>query len=216
MKIALNCLVLWLLGLAAAGRAQEPLAPLTLEQLEQMALSRNPTLVQATAAVDAARGRARSMGFGAEVRGPDERQTGELLTEVEPDDLLKFGLIPEFVGRLPVLATLEELDEGALIQILTEPKNALIKQYQRLFHMEGVELEVRVSALGAVAKRALARKTGARGLRSILEQILLDTMYELPTLENVSKVVVDESMVSADGKPLLIYSEQHKVASGSG
>ena len=107
-----------------------------------------------------------------------------------------------------MLATLEELDEDALIQILTEPKNALIKQYQRLFHMEGVELEVRTTALGAVAKRALARKTGARGLRSILEQILLDTMYELPTLENVSKVVVDESMVSADGKPLLIYSDQ--------
>jgi ATP-dependent Clp protease ATP-binding subunit ClpX len=117
---------------------------------------------------------------------------------------------------MPVVAALEELDEHALIQILTEPKNALIKQYQRLFHMEGVELEVRIPALGAVAKRALARKTGARGLRSILEQILLDTMYELPTLENVSKVVVDESMVSADGKPLLIYSEQHKVAGGSG
>ena len=125
-------------------------------------------------------------------------------------------VIPLFVGRLPVLATLEELDEGALIQILTEPKNALIKQYQRLFHMEGVELEVRSSALGAVAKRALARKTGARGLRSILEQILLDTMYELPTLENVSKVVVDESMVSADGKPLLIYSDSQKVAGGTG
>jgi len=115
-----------------------------------------------------------------------------------------------------VVAALEELDEHALIQILTEPKNALIKQYQRLFLMEGVELEVRIPALGAVAKRALARKTGARGLRSILEQILLDTMYELPTLENVSKVVVDESMVSADGKPLLIYSDQHKVAGGAG
>src|SRR6267143_1392862 len=121
-----------------------------------------------------------------------------------------------FVGRLPVLATLEELDEHALIQILTEPKNALIKQYQRLFLMEGVELEVRTPALGAVAKRALARKTGARGLRSILEQVLLDTMYELPTLENVSKVVVDEQMISADGKPLLIYSDQHKVAGSTG
>ena len=112
-------------------------------------------------------------------------------------------------------ATLEELDEHALIQILTEPKNALIKQYQRLFHMEGVELEIRTPALGAVAKKALARKTGARGLRSILETVLLDTMYELPTLENVSKVVVDEQMISADGKPLLIYSDQQKVAGGS-
>ena len=157
------------------------------------------------------------IGFGAEVRSPkNSKATYDLLKNVEPEDLIKYGLIPEFVGRLPVLATLEELDEGALIQILTEPKNALIKQYQRLFHMEGVELEVRTTALGAVAKRALARKTGARGLRSILEQILLDTMYELPTLENVSKVVVDESMVSADGKPLLIYSDSQKVAGGTG
>src|SRR6267143_6005697 len=154
--------------------------------------------------------------FGAEIKSPkNSRAIYDLLKNVEPEDLIKYGLIPEFVGRLPVLATLEELDEHALIQILTEPKNALIKQYQRLFHMEGVELEIRTSALGAVAKRALARKTGARGLRSILEQILLDTMYELPTLDNVSKVVVDESMVSADGKPLLIYSDSHKVASGS-
>jgi ATP-dependent Clp protease ATP-binding subunit ClpX len=157
------------------------------------------------------------IGFGAEVRSPkNSKATYDLLKNVEPEDLIKYGLIPEFVGRLPVLATLEELDEHALIQILTEPKNALIKQYQRLFHMEGVELEVRNTALGAVAKRALARKTGARGLRSILEQILLDTMYELPTLENVSKVVVDESMVSADGKPLLIYSDSQKVAGGTG
>jgi len=124
-------------------------------------------------------------------------------------------LIPEFVGRLPVVAALEELDEHALIQILTEPKNALLKQYQRLFLMEGVELEVRTLALGAVARRALARKTGARGLRSILENVLLDTMYELPTLENVSKVVIDEQMISADGKPLLIYSDQQKVAGSS-
>jgi ATP-dependent Clp protease ATP-binding subunit ClpX len=156
------------------------------------------------------------IGFGAEVRSPtNSKATYDLLKGVEPEDLIKFGLIPEFVGRLPVLATLEELDESALIQILTEPKNALIKQYQRLFHMEGVELEVRIPALGAVAKKALARKTGARGLRSILETVLLDTMYELPTLENVSKVVVDEQMISADGKPLLIYSDQHKVAGGS-
>src|SRR5579871_2083957 len=157
------------------------------------------------------------IGFGAEVRSPkNSKATYDLLKNVEPEDLIKYGLIPEFVGRLPVLATLEELDESALIQILTEPKNALIKQYQRLFHMEGVELEVRTPALGAVAKKALARKTGARGLRSILETVLLDTMYELPTLENVSKVVVDEQMISADGKPLLIYSEQHKVAGSSG
>jgi ATP-dependent Clp protease ATP-binding subunit ClpX len=156
------------------------------------------------------------IGFGAEVKSPgNSKATYDLLKSVEPEDLIKYGLIPEFVGRLPVLATLEELDEHALIQILTEPKNALIKQYQRLFHMEGVELEIRTPALGAVAKKALARKTGARGLRSILETVLLDTMYELPTLENVSKVVVDEQMISADGKPLLIYSDQQKVAGGS-
>src|ERR687898_658782 len=155
------------------------------------------------------------IGFGAPSRD-NRRDIGTVLKDVQPEDLIKYGLIPEFVGRLPVVATLEELDEKALIQILTEPKNALIKQYQKLFGMEGVELEVRNTALGAVAKRALARKTGARGLRSILEQILLDTMYELPTLENVSKVVVDESMVSADGKPLLIYSDSQKVAGGTG
>src|SRR5919206_168113 len=156
------------------------------------------------------------IGFGAEVRSPkNSKATYDLLKNVEPEDLIKYGLIPEFVGRLPVLATLEELDEHALIQILTEPKNALVKQYQRLFHMEGVELEIRPGALNAVAKKALARKTGARGLRSILEHVLLDTMYELPALENVSKVVVDEQMISADGKPLLIYSDSHKVASGS-
>src|SRR5881398_2536688 len=156
------------------------------------------------------------IGFGAEVKSPkNSKATYDLLKAVEPEDLIKYGLIPEFVGRLPVVAALEELDEHALIQILTEPKNALVKQYQRLFHMEGVELEIRTGALGAVAKRALARKTGARGLRSILEQVLLDTMYELPTLDNVSKVVVDESMVSADGKPLLIYSDSHKVAGSS-
>jgi ATP-dependent Clp protease ATP-binding subunit ClpX len=156
------------------------------------------------------------IGFGAEVRSPnDSKATYDLLKAVEPEDLIKYGLIPEFVGRMPVVAALEELDEKALIEILVAPKNALIKQYQRLFLMEGVELEVRPGALGAVATKALARKTGARGLRSILEQILLDTMYELPTLENVSKVVVDEQMVSADGKPLLIYSDPPKVAGGT-
>jgi len=150
------------------------------------------------------------------VRSPaDSKATFDLLKSVEPEDLIKYGLIPEFVGRMPVVAALEELDEKALIEILTEPKNALLKQYQRLFLMEAVELEVRPAALAAVAKRALARKTGARGLRSILEQVLLDTMYELPALENVSKVVVDEQMISADGKPLLIYSDQQKVVGGS-
>jgi ATP-dependent Clp protease ATP-binding subunit ClpX len=156
------------------------------------------------------------IGFGAEVRSPkDAKATFDILKGVEPEDLIKYGLIPEFVGRLPVVAALEELDESALIQILTEPKNALVKQYQRLFMMEGVELEIRPAALNAVAKKALARKTGARGLRSILENVLLDTMYELPTLDNVSKVVVDESMITADGQPLLIYSDQHKVAGSS-
>ena len=163
-----------------------------------------------------ARSEKSGIGFGAEVRSPRSgKDISEVLRGTEPEDLIKYGLIPEFVGRLPVAAMLEELDEPALIQILTEPKNALLKQYQKLFLMEGVELEVRIPALGAVAKRALARKTGARGLRSILEQILLDTMYELPTMENVSKVVVDENMVITDGKPLLIYSDQPKVAGSS-
>ena len=156
------------------------------------------------------------IGFGAELRSPrDGKAISEVLRGTEPEDLIKYGLIPEFVGRLPVVATLGELDESALIQILTEPKNALIKQYQKLFMMEGVELEVRPAALAAVSRKALARKTGARGLRSILEQVLLDTMYELPTMENVSKVVVDENMVVADGKPILIYSDQQKVAGSS-
>jgi ATP-dependent Clp protease ATP-binding subunit ClpX len=153
------------------------------------------------------------IGFGAEVRSlRNGRDISETLKGVEPEDLIKYGLIPEFVGRLPVVATLEELDETALIRILTEPKNALLKQYQKLFAMEGVDLEVRLQALSAIAARALARKTGARGLRSILEHVLLDIMFELPTLENVSKVVVDEPTIVADGKPLLIYSDQHKVA----
>jgi len=153
------------------------------------------------------------IGFGAEVRSMDNsKNISEVLKGVEPEDLIKFGLIPEFVGRLPVVATLEELDEEALIRILTEPKNALIKQYHKLFAMEGVELEIRPDGLHAIAQRALARKTGARGLRSILEQVLLDTMFELPALENVSKVVVDEATILGDGKPLLVYSDQPKVA----
>jgi ATP-dependent Clp protease ATP-binding subunit ClpX len=153
------------------------------------------------------------IGFGAEVRSlKNAKDISDTLKGVEPEDLIKYGLIPEFVGRLPVVATLEELDENALIRILTEPKNALIKQYHKLFGMEGVDLEVRPGGLTAIAHKALARKTGARGLRSILEQTLLDIMFELPTLENVSKVVVDEPTILGDGKPLLIYSDQPKVA----
>jgi len=131
---------------------------------------------------------------------------------VEPEDLIKFGLIPEFVGRLPVIATLEELDVKALMQILTEPKNALTRQFQKLFKMEGVELEFRDEALTAIAKRALKRKTGARGLRSIIEHSLLDIMFDLPGMKDVTKVVVDEKSISGDGKPLLIYAEQAKAA----
>ncbi|MCC7548173.1 MAG: ATP-dependent Clp protease ATP-binding subunit ClpX [Burkholderiales bacterium] len=153
------------------------------------------------------------IGFGAEVRSRDNRKDiGAVLKDVEPEDLIKYGLIPEFVGRLPVVATLDELDEAALIQILTEPKNALLKQYQRMFSMEGVELELRPEGLHAVATRALARRTGARGLRSILEQALLETMFDLPSMSNVRKVVVDDGTISGGQKPLLIYSDQPKVA----
>ena len=156
------------------------------------------------------------IGFGAEVRSKDDRKSiTRVLRDVQPEDLIKFGLIPEFVGRLPVVATLGELDEEALIQILTQPKNALIKQYQKMFSMEGAELEIRESALRAIAKRALERKTGARGLRSILENTLLNTMFDLPSLENVTKVVVDEGTILSDATPLLIYSDPPKVASGS-
>ena len=146
------------------------------------------------------------IGFNAEVRSKDPgKKIGEALRAVEPDDLVKFGLIPEFVGRLPVIATLDELDEAALIQILTEPKNALTKQYAKLFELEGVDLEFRSDALKAVASRALERKTGARGLRSILEGVLLDTMYEIPSQKDVSKVVIDESVIEGTSQPLLIY-----------
>jgi ATP-dependent Clp protease ATP-binding subunit ClpX len=156
------------------------------------------------------------IGFGAEVKNKDEMKSiGEVLDTVEPEDLIKFGLIPELIGRLPVVATLHELSVDALVQILTEPKNALVKQYQKLFDMESVELEVRSPALMAVARKALERKTGARGLRSILEGVLLDTMYDLPSLDNVTKVVVDETTVTGDHKPLLIYADQQKVAGGN-
>ncbi|MCC6715315.1 MAG: ATP-dependent Clp protease ATP-binding subunit ClpX [Gammaproteobacteria bacterium] len=152
------------------------------------------------------------IGFGAEVRSANERAVGEVLREVEPEDLVKFGLIPELVGRLPVVATLDELNADALVQILVEPRNALIKQYQRLFAMEGVDLELRPAALQAIARKALKRKTGARGLRSILEQTLLDIMFDLPSLQNVQKVVVDENAIEGDGKPLVIYAETPRVS----
>ena len=152
------------------------------------------------------------IGFGAEVQSKQERKVGEVFREVEPEDIIKFGLIPELVGRLPVVATLGELTEDALVRILTEPKNALIKQYSQLLNMDGVELEIRPAALGAIARKALARKTGARGLRSILEQSLLDTMFELPTQEGVQKVVLDESTIEENAKPLLVYREQAKAS----
>ena len=154
------------------------------------------------------RGQKTSIGFGAHVEAPDDRKTGELLRGVEPEDLTKFGLIPEFIGRVPVLATLEDLDEDALVQILTEPKNALVKQYQRLFELEDVQLNFHEDALTAVARRAIVRKTGARGLRSILEGILLDTMFELPALEGVEEVVISEEVVEGNARPLYIYSDK--------
>jgi ATP-dependent Clp protease ATP-binding subunit ClpX len=156
----------------------------------------------------AARGRGSSIGFGADVRAPDERGAGEILREVEPEDLLKFGLIPEFIGRLPVIATLEDLKQDALVEILVKPKNALVKQYQRLFEMEGVRLTFSDDALQGVAKKALARKTGARGLRSILEAILLDSMFELPAFEGVEEVVVNREVVEGRARPLHIYADR--------
>ncbi len=155
-----------------------------------------------------ARGKGSGIGFGSEVRDPDERRTGAILREVEPEDLLKFGLIPEFIGRLPVLATLEDLDEKALIEILTKPKNALVKQYGRLLEMEGAKLTFTEDALRAIATRAIQRKTGARGLRSILESILLETMFELPGLETVEEVVVNREVAEGRGQPLFIYGER--------
>ena len=155
------------------------------------------------------------IGFAAEVKGESEKITeGELLAQTEPEDLIKFGLIPEFIGRLPVVATLTELSEEALIQILQEPKNALTKQYQALFSLEGTELEFREEALKAIAKKAMARKTGARGLRSIVEAALLNTMYDLPSMDNVEKVVVDENVINEQSEPLLIYSKPDAQASG--
>ncbi len=152
------------------------------------------------------------IGFGATVHSKNERRAAELFREVEPEDMIKFGLIPELVGRLPVVATLAELTEEAMIQILTEPKNALVKQYQKLFSMDGVDLEIRASALSAIARKALARKTGARGLRSIMEHSLIDTMFDLPTLDGVAKVVIDEHNIQDGSKPLLVYREQAKAS----
>jgi ATP-dependent Clp protease ATP-binding subunit ClpX len=158
----------------------------------------------------AQRGKGSAMGFGADVRDDDERGVGEIFKDLEPEDLLKFGLIPEFVGRLPVLATLEDLDQDALVTILTQPKNALVKQYQRLFELEDTKLTFTDDALNAIAKRAIERKTGARGLRSILEDILLDTMFDLPGLDEVTEVVVNEEAVSSETSPLMIYAENQK------
>ncbi len=158
------------------------------------------------------RSKGTGIGFAAQVRSPDDRRTGAVLRELEPEDLLRFGLIPEFVGRLPVTATLEDLDEGALVQILSEPKNAIVKQYQRLFEMEDVKLSIPEEAMKAIARRAIERKTGARGLRSIMESILLDTMYDLPGMSGVEEVVISREVVEGDAKPLLIYSDREKQA----
>ena len=164
----------------------------------------------------AQRGKGSAMGFGADVRDDDERGIGEIFTDLEPEDLLKFGLIPEFVGRLPVLATLEDLDEDALVTILTKPKNALVKQYQRLFELEDTQLTFTDDALSAIAKRAIERKTGARGLRSILEDILLDTMFDLPGMDSVTEVVVNEEAVTSDAAPLMIYVDAEKEEAEAG
>jgi ATP-dependent Clp protease ATP-binding subunit ClpX len=153
-----------------------------------------------------ARGRPGSIGFGAEVTAPEDRKQGEIFRDVEPEDLLKYGLIPEFVGRLPVIATLEDLDEASLKRVLIEPKNALVKQYQWLFEMEGVDLSLAEEALGAVARKAIDRKTGARGLRSIMEALLLDTMFELPNLQGVEKVMISQQAVEGTALPLYSYA----------
>ncbi len=163
----------------------------------------------------AQRGRGMAIGFGADVRAPDERKTGEILREVEPEDLLGFGLIPEFVGRLPVIATLDDLEADALVEILIKPKNALVKQYEKLFDMESVSLSFTDDALSAVAHKAIARKTGARGLRSILEGILLDPMFDLPSYDSVEEVVINREVVEGRAQPLLIYSDRLEDASSS-
>ena len=158
----------------------------------------------------AARGRSTSIGFGAKVEAADDRRTGDILKGVEPEDLLKFGLIPEFIGRVPVIATLDDLDEEALMRILTEPKNALVRQYQRLFEMEDVQLSFAAEAMSTISKKAIERKTGARGLRSIMEGILLDTMFELPSLRGVEEVVISSEVVEGKARPLRIYSDRQE------
>ncbi len=164
----------------------------------------------------AQRGKGSAMGFGADVRDQESRGVGEMFMELEPEDLLKFGLIPEFVGRLPVIATLQDLDEDALVTILTEPKNALVKQYQRLFELEDAELTFTDDALRAISRRAIQRKTGARGLRSIMEDILLNTMFDLPGMDSVEEVVVNEEAVTSDAAPLLIYSDRKEEPASAG
>ncbi len=164
----------------------------------------------------AQRGKGSAMGFGADVKDEDDRRVGELFQELEPEDLLKFGLIPEFVGRLPVIATLTDLDEEALVTILTKPKNALVKQYQRLFEMEEVQLTFTEEALSAIAEKAIERKTGARGLRSILEEVLLDTMFEIPAKSDVDEVVVNEEAIRREGEPLIIYSDRKEGSATAG
>lgn len=157
-----------------------------------------------------ARGKGTAIGFGADVRGIEERRDGEILREVQTDDLLKYGLIPEFIGRLPIVATLEDLDEAALIEIMTKPRNALVKQYKRLYEMEGAVLEINDDALKAIAHKALARKTGARGLRSIIEKILMDSMYELPSMKNIEKVIINADVVEEKAKPTYITGKTDK------
>jgi ATP-dependent Clp protease ATP-binding subunit ClpX len=156
----------------------------------------------------------KSIGFGAHVAAPDERRTGDILKQSEPEDLLKYGLIPEFVGRLPVIATLEDLDVDALVKILVEPKNALVKQYKKLFEMEEVDLDFTDDALTAVAKRAIERKTGARGLRSILEGILLDTMFDLPSMDDIDQVMIDKDVVAGTKEPVRVYAKKAKEVAG--
>jgi|TARA_Y100000815_G_scaffold105365_1_gene94237 ATP-dependent Clp protease ATP-binding subunit ClpX len=164
----------------------------------------------------AQRGKGSAIGFGADVKENDSRGVGEMFGELEPEDLLKFGLIPEFVGRLPVIATLTDLDEEALVTILTQPKNALVKQYQRLFELEDTQLTFTEDALSAIAKRAIERKTGARGLRSIMEDILLNTMFDLPGMDDVEEVVVNEEAVTSDAAPLMIYADHKKEGASAG
>jgi len=161
------------------------------------------------------RSQSAGIGFKAEVHSPNSSDISTLLAQVEPEDLIRFGLIPEFVGRMPVVATLRELDEDALVRILIEPKNAIVKQFCKLFEMDHCNLEVREDALHAIARRAMARKTGARGLRTILENVLLDSMYDLPSMDNVDKVVIDEAVINGEADPYVIYTGKKKQRAGA-